>query len=206
MDGGYNLELLGLYLRLREDYYEILTKTNSERRNAMKSMVLTAVFSLVLSLSIISCDGNKPNVKNAPLKNDMAFTYNETITYKGRSLSKTTSFKFEKAGDNLFTCHRTITDKNGSQEQESLQVDGFFMYNEVMDMLVSSYPLWRNPKDLASGNIGTMKVIEGTHNGKSVYTTIQSDNERAHYAMDTGFLEGAHIDLGDKSQTVVRID
>ena len=175
------------------------------RRNAMKNKVLTAVFCLAFSLSMTSCSGNFPGDNSAPLKNEMALAYKETITYKGRELSKTISLKFVKTGNNLFTCYRTVTDKNGPWKDDPLQVDQFFRYNKIMDYNVSGYSLWRNPKDLASGKIGRMEIIQSVYNGKKVYATILSDKNKAYYDMDTGFLEGAHIDLGDKSQTVVRI-
>ncbi len=135
----------------------------------------------------------------------MSLSYEETGQYKGRTMKKTIDIRFEKAGDGMFDCIKTYTDKYGSREQDPLKVDGFFKYNDVMDTLVSSHPLWRDPRVLASGNIGTMKVVEDTYNGKRVYVCLQGDHEKQYYDMETGFLEGAYIDTGDAKETVVRV-
>jgi hypothetical protein len=119
-------------------------------------------------------------------------------------MKKTIGIVFEKRGDGMFDCVKTYADKYGPRKQDPLKVDGFFKYNKVMDTLVSSHPLWRDPQVLASGNTGTMKVVRDTYNGKSVYACLQGGHQKQYYDMDTGFLEGAYIDTGKAKETVVR--
>lgn len=166
-----------------------------------------AILFLILSLSLMSCgDGSNNTFKEPPLTEKMSFTYQETTEYKGKVLKKTIGIRFQKRDDGMFDSIKTYTDKYGSREQDPLIVDGFFKYNKVMDTLISSHPLWRDPNVLASGNIGSMDVVEDTFNGKNVYACLQGEHEKQYYDMETGFLEGAYIDTGKAKETVVRTE
>jgi len=173
----------------------------------MRNPTIMTVILLTLPLTFMACNGGSKNpFKDPPLKDEMSFSYLETTDYKGRTMEETIDIRFEKRNDGMFDCIKTYTDKYGPREQEPLKVDGFFKYNEVMDTLASSHPLWRDPQVLASGNIGRMKVVEDTYNGKSVYACLQGDHEKQYYDMETGFLEGAYIDTGNAKETVIRIE
>jgi len=162
---------------------------------------------LMISLSFMYCGCKKLNTtRDAPLKDEMSFTYQQSAEYKGQPLEETIEIRFEKRDDGMFDSIKTYTDKYGPREQDPLKVDEFFRYNEVMDTLVSSHPLWRDPKVLSSGNIGTMKIVEETYNGKRVYVCLQGDHEKQYYDMETGFLEGAYTDTGDAKETIVRVE
>ncbi len=172
----------------------------------MRSPTIMTVLLLTLSLPFMACgSGSKNPFKDPPLKDEMSFSYQQTTEYQGQTMEETVDIRFEKRDDGMFDSIKTFTDKYGPREQDPLKVDGFFMYNKVMPTLAPGGPLWRDPKVLASGNIGTMKVVEDTYNDKKVYTCLQGDNSKQYYDMETGFLEGAYIDTGKAKETVVRL-
>ena len=173
----------------------------------MKNPTVMGFILLTLSWVVMGCgDGSGTTFKKPPLKDEVSFSYQQIAESQGRTMEKTIDIRFEKRDDGMFDCIKTYTDKYGPRERAPLKVDGFFKYNEVMDTLVSSHPLWREPKVLASGNIGSMKVVEDTYNGKSVYVCLQGDNEKQYYDKETGVLEGAYIDTGKVKETVVRLE
>jgi len=169
----------------------------------MKNTTMMTALLLALSLMLLGCGQNL--FKEAPLKDGMSFTYQEDSEYQGRQMHKTIGIRFEKRDDGMFDSIKTWTDKYGSSEHDPLKVDGFFKYNKIMDTLISCHPFYRDPKILASGNIGRMKVVESTYNGKRVYECVQGDHQSQYYDMETGFLEGAFVDTGKAKETIVRI-
>ena len=173
----------------------------------MRNPKIITIFFLILLLPFVTggC-GNKSPFKDPPLKDEMAFSYQETTVYKGRTSEMNIDVKFVKKGYGMFNCIETKTDKNGVSEQYLLEVDGFFKYNVIMDTLVSSHPLWLDPKLLASSKANNIEVIEGTYNGKSVYVYLVSPSWKGYYDKVTGFLEGGEVDTGKLQETLVRID
>jgi len=172
----------------------------------MRNHTMMTVLLLTLSLPFVGggCGSRNP-FKEPPLKEEMSFSYLETTEYRGKTTKRTIDIRFEKRADGMFDCIEIYIDKYGSSEQAPLKVDGFFKYNKIMDTLASSHPIWRDPKVLASGNIGRMKVVKDTYNGKSVYACLPGDHEKEYYDMETGFLEGGYIDTGNVKETVVRM-
>lgn len=173
----------------------------------MGDLAKTTVFLLTLCLLFMACDGGSRNpFKDPPLKDEMSFSYQETSEYKGRTMEKTIDIRFERRDDGMFDSIKTYTDKNGPWEQEPLKVDEYFKYNKVMDTLAGGASLWIDPKILASGNIGTMKIVEDTYNGKSVYVCLQGDRHSQYYDKETGFLEGYYLETDKVKETLVRIE
>ncbi len=155
----------------------------------------------------MACDRNdgEPSIlTKAPLQEEMSFSYSVTTEYQGKTSEETVDMRFEKRDDGMFDCIKTFIDKYGPSEQDPLEVDGYFKYNKIMDTLSPGGPLWRDPRVLASGNIGTMKIVEDTYNGKSVYACLQGDRHTQYYDMETGFLEGSYHETDKVKEIVVR--
>jgi len=180
-----------------------------ERRSKMRNPTIMIILMLTFSLSFIACSGSsdgEPSILTAaPLQEEMSFSYKETTEYQGKTMEKTVDIRFVKKDNGMFDSIKTTTDKNGPYEGDPLEVSGFFKYNKIMDYLAPGGPLWRDPKALASGNIGTMKIVEDTFNNKSVYACLQGENHTQYYNMD-GFFEGSYRDTGKVKQTVVRLE
>jgi len=149
----------------------------------MKNAIMVTIL-LAFSLLFLFCGcGEKNPFREPPLKEEISFSYHETSEHKerGRTMQETIDIRFEKRDAGMFDSIKTYTDKYGPREQDPLEVDGFFKYNKIMDLLVSHYVFWRDPKVLASGNIGTAKVEKGTYNGKTVYIHHSADYEKEYY-------------------------
>ncbi len=170
--------------------------------------MMTTLLMILLILFIACGDGREPSVfTTAPLQNEMSFSYRESSELKGRGMiEKTIDIRFVKRDDGMFDCIKTYTNEFGPREQDPLKVNGFFKYNEVMDVLAGGAPLWIDPKVLASGSIGKMKIIEDTYNGKSVYACLQSERHTQYYDKETGFLEGYCHETDKAKETLVRIE
>ncbi len=172
----------------------------------MKNLTISiTVIVVFVPLLLISCSKNKHEANQAPLKADMVFSYKQKMTFRGKELSKKVSFKFEKLADKMFQCNRTVTDKYGLRSRHPIHVNAYFKRKKKFDLLVSTYPIWRNPIQLESGKIGTKKVVAGFYNGKNVYTLIRTKNEKVHYNKSSGIFEGAALKLKNRSQIIVRI-
>ena len=167
------------------------------------------VLLLNLSLLFMACsggDGNPSTLTKAPLQEEMSFSYRVTTEYQGKTMNEIVDMRFEKRDDGMFDSIKTFTDKYGPRQQDPLMVDGFFKYNKIMDTLTPGGPLWRDPKVLASGNIGTMRIVKDTYNGKSVYVCLQGDRHAQYYDRETGFFEGSYHETDKVKETVVRIE
>jgi hypothetical protein len=178
----------------------LLNRGKTTRRpedNAMKR--LTAVSLVLLSLVSCSAGGSRNSPAEAPLQEYLVLTYSVTGEYKGRFMSKTETFRFEKTGDNLFNFFHTVTEPTHVYNFDPIQCTGYFLYNEVLDVNVGGNHIWWDPKRLASGKLGTLEVTEGEYNGKDVYILNWDEDYKAYYDKETGLFEGSAQELKDKN-------
>ena len=173
----------------------------------MKGRILSAILLFVFLLS--GCGGDE-SVKEAPLKEDLTLTYNITQSLKDKTMFQTEIFRFEKTGENQFILHRTVKDKYGDNKVDPLEVDGYFIYNEVLTTNVGGTDIWMDPVQLASGklkDLGKLEISEGTYNGREVYILHWDKDYKAYYAKNTGLCEGSVQEIRDKQikEIVVRV-
>ncbi len=170
----------------------------------MKKTIFVSMMLMFFVLSFTGCTKNSS--KNAPLQQDMTFIYSKSLDAKDRQMNEEITLKFEKVGDDLFIYNRTVTEPDYVYEADPIQVTGYLKYNKVMDVLAGGYNLWWDPKKLASGKLGNLKVTEGTYNGKDVYVLDWGSGQKAYYAKDTGFCEGSVTQTEMATETVTRIN
>lgn len=170
----------------------------------MNKIILAAAMLLYLAPGLPGCTGKSSS--EAPLQQDMTFTYSKSMEYDGDVKNEEITLSFEKAGDDLFIYNRTVAEPDYVYEADPVKVTGYLKYNKVMDVLVGGYNLWWDPATLASGKMGKLEITEGTYNGKDVYVVEWGPNQTAYYAKDTGFCEGSVTRSDMATETLVRID
>lgn len=168
------------------------------------------VLFLTLLMPFMACnDGSRErsNLTKEPLQEEMSFSYQQTALHKerNRTMEKTINIRFVKKDNGMFDCIKTNIDESGAREMDPLEVDGFFKYNKIMDTLAGGAPLWRDPRILASGSSGRLKIVEDTYNGKEVYACLQSERHTQYYEKTTGFLEGYIHETDKVKETLARI-
>ena len=168
------------------------------------------VLPVVLFVLVLIGGGGDASVGEAPLKENMTLTYDVTQSLRGKSLHKIETVRFEKTGENQFLLHRMVREDYGDYEADPLQVDSYFIYNEVLTANVGGNDIWNDPKQLVSGklkDLGKLKITQGTYNGRDVYILHWDDHYKAYYAKDTGLFEGSVEEIRDKQikETIVRV-